>query len=364
MGLEEFIRDALQPGQSGSATPGRVSDGSRERIRRTGKNFLPRCLQSLMQIFLIIELCGIWFNPVNGASDEPNEIVSLHSMCKGDRLSKRRMINSGIVLWSGTDPNMNCKVTFQTGTALQHFLIRFDNLRLDCNDKLLIFDSDHSDSEPKLQLSCKNMPSTVGSVQIPSNHLTIVFLTDQEGLDDFGFRMVITAFKKPGTYDCPDFECVQSAVCISSALVCDGVKHCDDGSDEALSAGCPVSAGNLEEYVGKNGLIAIAVGVGGLLLICLTVVIVKCSRRDGRGAYQQSLHQMQYQSEEAFKRQAGSTVSHPGHDIMLRNGVKQACGAYDDMDAIGMTSVPNMGNAVLPVDGMRFDGYTDLHLGK
>ncbi|CAG0913500.1 unnamed protein product [Notodromas monacha] len=292
--------------------------------RQARPNLIFKCLHYFIKFFFLVEICEILYYPVFGSSEEPNEIINLHSICKEDWLGQSEMITTGIVLWSDSDPNMNCKVTFQTGTALQHFMIRFDHLRLDCNDKLMIFDSDHSDSEPKLHLSCKNIPSTVGSVQIPSNYLTVVFVTDREGLDDFGFRMVITAFKKPGTFD------------------------------------CRISAGNLEELVGKNGLIAIAVGVGGLLLICCSVVVIKCSRRHPRSTDSQSqlqMHQMSYPSGTGFNQQVAGMMSYEG------NGNRQARETAEDMYLIGMTSVPRMGNAALPVDGMGFKGYTDLHLG-
>ena len=76
--------------------------------------------------------------------------VELKTLCGGGPLAKNRIISAGMVLWSKTHPKMNCKVTFRTETTLQHYMIRFDRLKLDCKDRLLVFDTDHADSDPKV----------------------------------------------------------------------------------------------------------------------------------------------------------------------------------------------------------------------
>lgn len=37
---------------------------------------------------------------------------------------------------------------------------------------------------------------------------------------------------------CKDFRCTTKEFCIDTDLVCDGIRHCEDGSDEAASTLC------------------------------------------------------------------------------------------------------------------------------
>lgn len=39
-------------------------------------------------------------------------------------------------------------------------------------------------------------------------------------------------------HGCKDFRCRDREFCISADLICDGVDHCDDGSDETSSNLC------------------------------------------------------------------------------------------------------------------------------
>ncbi|XP_026667911.1 uncharacterized protein LOC113464114, partial [Ceratina calcarata] len=39
-------------------------------------------------------------------------------------------------------------------------------------------------------------------------------------------------------HTCKDFRCTQNEFCIETDLLCDGVNHCGDGSDEATSTLC------------------------------------------------------------------------------------------------------------------------------
>jgi hypothetical protein len=50
----------------------------------------------------------------------------------------------GAVLTSQNERELDCAITFQTHSILQRFMLRFDQLQLDCNDHLYIYDGAHA----------------------------------------------------------------------------------------------------------------------------------------------------------------------------------------------------------------------------
>lgn len=67
----------------------------------------------------------------------------MQTLCEdGFRQQLYRKIE-GAFLKSQNERNLNCIVTFQTHTILQRFMLRFDQLQLDCNDHLFIYDGAH-----------------------------------------------------------------------------------------------------------------------------------------------------------------------------------------------------------------------------
>jgi len=50
----------------------------------------------------------------------------------------------GAVITSQNERDLDCAITFQTHSILQRFMLRFDQLQLDCNDHLYIFDGAHA----------------------------------------------------------------------------------------------------------------------------------------------------------------------------------------------------------------------------
>jgi len=50
----------------------------------------------------------------------------------------------GAVITSQNERELDCAITFQTHSILQRFMLRFDQLQLDCNDHLYIFDGAHA----------------------------------------------------------------------------------------------------------------------------------------------------------------------------------------------------------------------------
>lgn len=56
----------------------------------------------------------------------------------------------GAVLVSRNERNLDCTVTFQTLTVLQRFMLRFERLRIDCNDHLYIYDVANAVGVPRV----------------------------------------------------------------------------------------------------------------------------------------------------------------------------------------------------------------------
>ena len=50
----------------------------------------------------------------------------------------------GAQVVSENERDIDCIVTFQTESILEKFMIRFDKLNIDCNDKLVIYDGAHA----------------------------------------------------------------------------------------------------------------------------------------------------------------------------------------------------------------------------
>ncbi|XP_043492652.1 uncharacterized protein LOC122518047 isoform X1 [Polistes fuscatus] len=143
----------------------------------------------------------------------------------------------GAVLTSKHERDLDCAITFQTHSILQRFMLRFDQLQLDCNDHLYIYDGAHAVGSYKADLSCRNTKNSVGAIYTRTNFVTLKYVTDAWGTNMNGFRLVITAVKDP-KHTCKDFRCTQNEFCIETDLLCDGVNHCGDGSDEATSTLC------------------------------------------------------------------------------------------------------------------------------
>jgi hypothetical protein len=168
---------------------------------------------------------------------EDGKQYKMSVICKNHFLRDLYRKIDGAVLTSQNERNLDCAITFQTHSILQRFMLRFDRLQLDCNDHLFIYDGAHAVSSFKADLSCRNTHLTVGSIYTRTNFVTLKYVTDGWGTDANGFRLVITAVKDP-KHTCKDFRCTLKEFCIDDDLVCDGVNHCGDGSDELSSPLC------------------------------------------------------------------------------------------------------------------------------
>ncbi|XP_026291916.2 uncharacterized protein LOC113216384, partial [Frankliniella occidentalis] len=162
---------------------------------------------------------------------------SIATLCKDFFRQQQLRKIDGAELRSQNERNLNCIITFQTHSILQSFMLRFDELTLDCNDHLYIYDGAHAVGVAKWDLSCKDTREQVGPIHTRTNHVTLKYVTDNWGTENFGFNLIITAVKEPQT-SCNDFKCKTREFCIHTDLVCDGVSHCADGSDETASEKC------------------------------------------------------------------------------------------------------------------------------
>ena len=59
----------------------------------------------------------------------------------------------GAVVISRNERDVDCVITFQTESILERFMIRFEELAIDCNDKLYIYDGAHAIGSHKVMRS-------------------------------------------------------------------------------------------------------------------------------------------------------------------------------------------------------------------
>lgn len=118
-------------------------------------------------------------------------------------LSTYRKID-GAELISNNERNLVCTITFQTHSILQRFMLRFEVLKLDCNDHLYIFDGAHAASSHKADISCRNTKQSLGTLFTRTNYITLKYVTDGWGTDN-SFKLVITAIKD-GSNTCDESQ--------------------------------------------------------------------------------------------------------------------------------------------------------------
>ncbi|XP_037069494.1 uncharacterized protein LOC119090861, partial [Pollicipes pollicipes] len=88
-------------------------------------------------------LAAVLLGP-SGCDAEPSQEHSIAELCKHHFLQTLNHIIDGATLYSRNERNLDCKLTFQTESILQRFMVRFDYLQLDCNDHLYIHDGAHA----------------------------------------------------------------------------------------------------------------------------------------------------------------------------------------------------------------------------
>lgn len=199
-----------------------------------------------------------------------NKQYHMQSLCKNHFLQQLYRKIDGAVLKSRNERNLDCIITFQTHSILQRFMLRFDELTLDCNDHLYIYDGAHAVGTHKADLSCRNTKQAVGAIFTRTNFVTLKYVTDGWGTDQNGFDLVITAVKDP-KHACTDFRCIHGSFCIAKDLVCDGVSHCADGSDELLSSDC-ARGGEMGTIFGVSMTMFVVGVVSSALILCAFLV--------------------------------------------------------------------------------------------
>ncbi|XP_062564447.1 uncharacterized protein LOC134227158 isoform X2 [Armigeres subalbatus] len=199
----------------------------------------------------------------------------MDTICKTHFLQQLYRKIDGATLSSKNERNLNCVITFQTHSILQRFMLRFDMLQLDCNDHLYVYDGAHAVGIHKADLTCKDTKQSVGALFTKTNFLTFKYVTDNWGTETNGFKMVITSVKD-SKINCADFRCTQPEFCISSELVCDGVNHCADGSDEAIGSQCAAPNEYMTTIFGLDLMVLIFVGVGCLVVCAVIVFLAIC----------------------------------------------------------------------------------------
>lgn len=71
-------------------------------------------------------------------------IDNMQTLCENLYLRQMYRKIDGAVIISQNERSLDCTVTFQTHSILQRFMLRFDNLQIDCNDYLDIYDGAHA----------------------------------------------------------------------------------------------------------------------------------------------------------------------------------------------------------------------------
>ncbi|KAH7636580.1 hypothetical protein HUG17_10550 [Dermatophagoides farinae] len=230
----------------------------------------------------------------------PSEINHISALCLRERVHPLSKKIDGAVITSKAENNLDCTITFQTDTILQKFMLRFEKLALDCNDHLYIYDGAHTIGNHKADLSCRSTRAEVGTIYIQSNFLTLRYTTDAYSKADNGFRLIITAYKDSKNY-CREHRCANQ-YCVSRDLVCDGVNHCGDNSDEHYYVHCQENEVT-DTIIGLDPMMFIAI-VSSIFVSCLACVIsvAFCLCRRERLLIQQrqqqqqmALQQQQYQ---------------------------------------------------------------------
>ncbi|CAF3327704.1 unnamed protein product [Rotaria socialis] len=159
-------------------------------------------------------------------------------------------------------PYEDCYMTFKARQIDNQMRIRILSLDLNdihngvnCLDSLRFYKSVYLTKQEKLNtVECGQLTEKEAfDVISPTGIVTAHFMTDGGNVSGLGFKVVLTSFRTPDkTHPCDsnneEFLC-QSGECISSLLICDGVPHCSDGSDELPDRSCTskfLNSGNLD----------------------------------------------------------------------------------------------------------------------
>ncbi|XP_033305714.1 uncharacterized protein LOC117208591 isoform X3 [Bombus bifarius] len=256
-----------------------------------------------------------------GVVAEKSKKYQISDVCKKNYMRDLYRKIDGAVLMSQLEKDLDCTITFQTHSILQRFMLRFDQLQLDCNDHLYIYDGAHAVSSYKADLSCQNTKQSVGAIYTRTNFVTLKYVTDSWGTISNGFRLVITAVKDP-KHTCKDFRCTQNEFCIETDLLCDGVNHCGDGSDEATSTLCANSEAStilgMQTIWFVVALVFLILSVAGLVTVA---VLCFCRQRAATPRHPHNAHNAQTHPPVSFPSQV--TIDPHRNDGAWRNVINE-----------------------------------------
>ncbi|XP_043647305.1 uncharacterized protein LOC122616086 isoform X1 [Drosophila teissieri] len=283
-----------------SRIPRRAADDG-EPVRRSGTltqrqssgsgsgSAIPQWLLILIGLLAILAQ-----TPGSQVAAEKSKHYYMQSLCKNHFLQQLYRKIDGAVLWSQNERNLDCIITFQTHSVLQRFMLRFDMLQLDCNDHLLVYDGAHAVATPKIDISCRNTKNTVNALLTRTNFVTLKYVTDGWGTDANGFKLVITSVKDP-KHTCKDFTCATREFCIHPDLLCDGINHCGDNSDESVHNLCQSETSSTVFGLDMTWFVLIVVGVLLVLsALIVAVAICVCRRQDENAANQNTALQVHH----------------------------------------------------------------------
>ncbi len=81
--------------------------------------------------------------------------VTISKLCQDSRsgfLSSLPRPVDGAVVTSKNERDVDCVVTFQTESILERFMLRFELLAVDCNDRLVVYDGAHAIGNSKVSM--------------------------------------------------------------------------------------------------------------------------------------------------------------------------------------------------------------------
>ncbi|XP_050336411.1 uncharacterized protein LOC126763176 [Bactrocera neohumeralis] len=250
---------------------------------------------SIKWLLMWLMLFGVMAQaPQHQVAAEKSKHYYMQALCKNHFLQQLYRKIDGAVLWSQNERNLDCIITFQTHSILQRFMLRFDMLQLDCNDHLYVYDGAHAVATPKVDISCRNTKQTVSSILTRTNFVTLKYVTDNWGTDANGFKLVITSVKDP-KHTCNDFTCAAREFCISPDLLCDGINHCGDNSDESV---CQSETAATVFGVDMTWFVLIVVGIVLVLsAVIVGISICVCRRQEESNLNQNTAIQMHHTAE-------------------------------------------------------------------
>ncbi|KAI9587859.1 hypothetical protein GQX74_003705 [Glossina fuscipes] len=210
----------------------------------------------------------------------------MQSLCKNHFLQQLYRKIDGAVLWSQNERNLDCIITFQTYSILQRFMLRFDMLQLDCNDHLYVYDGEHAVATPKVEEKA-NLYDTF-------KYYLCLYET-VEGSHGYHGPM---GPKFPLGHTCKDFTCSTNGFCIHPDLLCDGINHCSDNSDESVHNLCQNETTNTVFGMDVTWFVLIVVS----LLLILSAIIVGisicvCRRQEDNTTNQNTAIQLHHTAE-------------------------------------------------------------------